>query len=916
MSESYSIKMPQLSDTMTEGVVVSWEKQLGDRVKRGDIVATVETDKAIMDVEVFRDGYLSGPLAELDSIVPVGEAMAYLVAEESQVVKDSQPASQDEPAEVSDEEEESSSNAKQSEEAQDQNIESAPSKSAPSPRPDNKRASPYARKLAGNKQIDLNSVSGSGPEGVVVAKDISNSQPGQRPEDEGSASAAHSAPEVRVAGEGRHMSAMERAVCHNLSASLSMPTFNITMHAHPEKLLAISKKRQVSFTVMLAKACAQAMLEHPIINSCYQPEDKIVAHTHVDIGMAVATESGGLVVPVLRHCESRDIEDLNEEWRDLLERARKRRLKPEEYTISSFQISNLGMYGVTNFNAIPTPGLGAILAISTTGAEGMPLTLTVDHRVINGAQAAEFLRDLKAVIENPLQWLKSTGPAIPEGDWDYQVVVIGGGPGGEDCARELAANGIKVAMIMDAPYPGGECLWRGCIPSKTWRVAADRMRDRRHDIHLGVEGTDKARLNWDKMEETRRDILITRGDMALKTDQGVKIEVIQGIGVFEGEHSLTVNTAGLSEDPFKRTESGKRAQSGSESELRHLTFGAAVIATGAPPVLPAIEGLNQTIDSGRVLTSDSIWELKSMPKSLAVIGGGAIGLEMAQIFSDFGCKVTLFEIRDRILPEVESEIASKLQDILRKQANLTIHTSTRVSRVKALKKTIKLEFSVLNDKGEDAISSVLVDAVLVATGKKPELAPLNLQVTGVETKNGFIQTDASSRTSVEHIFAVGDVSGGLMLAHTAGAQGRIAAATLLGDDSRYDRDRDCGVIFTRPQAAFAGLTMEQAKSRNLQVVEVKMPMKIDAKAMITAETDGMIKLVVERESQRIVGVHFLADHADTLIGEAVMMVSCGLSLEQVAQAIHPHPTQTELFGDMARRLLARLKRSQEKTSVH
>jgi dihydrolipoamide dehydrogenase len=202
----------------------------------------------------------------------------------------------------------------------------------------------------------------------------------------------------------------------------------------------------------------------------------------------------------------------------------------------------------------------------------------------------------------------------------------------------------------------------------------------------------------------------------------------------------------------------------------------------------------------------------------------------------------------------------------------------------------------------------------MATGKRPVLAPLQLDKAGVAVENGVIKADNRSRSSVPHIYAVGDVVGGLMLAHTAGHQGRVAAMTMLGEDQTYNQDLDSGVIFTRPQAAFVGLSMEQAKARGIDAVEVKVPMSIDAKAMITDETLGLIKIVVDKASQRVIGVHFLADHADTLIGEAVMMVSAHMSLAQVANAIHPHPTQSEMFGEMARRLLSRLRRSKKKTS--
>jgi dihydrolipoamide dehydrogenase len=201
------------------------------------------------------------------------------------------------------------------------------------------------------------------------------------------------------------------------------------------------------------------------------------------------------------------------------------------------------------------------------------------------------------------------------------------------------------------------------------------------------------------------------------------------------------------------------------------------------------------------------------------------------------------------------------------------------------------------------------DYVLLATGKRPNLDPLALDQASIVIEGGVIRVDAQCRTSQPHIFAVGDVNGGLMLAHTAGQQGQVAAATILGEPHTYRQEKDCGVIFTRPQAAFVGLSAAQARDRGIEAVEVKVPLRIDAKAMINNETEGLIKLVADKASHRIIGVHFLADHADTLIGEAVMVVSGDLTLEQVARAIHPHPTQTELFGDMARRLLSRLRRA-------
>ena len=420
--------MPALSSTMTEGKIVSWVKSAGDKVEKGETVVVVESDKADMDVESFYEGYLAIIIVPAGEVAPVGAAIALVAETEAEIAVAQQqggaapsaaPAPAKSPAPVS---------AATSSSGLQQNVSRQNGRSVVSPR---------ARKLAKEFKVDLNSIKGSGPNGRIVAEDVeaaagkAQPAPVQQPVTVPAAPAPAPAapapaaakpaptpvPAVALSGQTVPMNALQNAVVRNMEASLSVPSFRVGYTIttdNLDKLYKQIKSKGVTMTAMLAKAVAVTLQKHPLLNACYV-ESGIQHRADINVAVAVAMDGGGLITPVLQNADRLDIYSLSRTWKDLVDRARTKQLKPDEYSTGTFTLSNLGMFGVDKFDAILPPNQGSILAIGSSrqqvvaNEEGligvkrqMQVNITCDHRIIYGADAASFLQDLAKLIEtNP-----------------------------------------------------------------------------------------------------------------------------------------------------------------------------------------------------------------------------------------------------------------------------------------------------------------------------------------------------------------------------------------------------------------------------------------------------------------------------------------------------------------------------------
>ena len=454
----------------------------------------------------------------------------------------------------------------------------------------------------------------------------------------------------------------------------------------------------------------------------------------------------------------------------------------------------------------------------------------------------------------------------------FQLVVVGGGPGGYAAAFLGADLGLSVALIDPEMNPGGVCVYRGCIPSKALLHVAKLVDESRHAKAWGVE-FGEPKIHLDQLRDFKNNVVkrLTTGTGQLAKHR--KVHYIQGMAELLGPHSLKVT----------------KAEGGDET----ITFEHAILATGSAPAMPPM----LRVDDPRVMDSTGALDLPDIPKSLLVVGGGYIGLELGSVYATLGSAVTVVEMTPGLLPGADRdlvEVAAKRITALMK----TVMLNTSVVKVAAEAKGIRVTFE--GDGVKDSSKEQLFDRVLVSVGRRPNSKISGLGTTRVAVNDkGFIVVDEQLRTAEPSIFAIGDVVGEPMLAHKASHEGRVAVEVISGQNVAFESRAIPAVVFTDPEIAWCGITEAQAVKEGRKVTVAKFPWGASGRAITLDRTDGLTKLILDSETERILGVGLVGPGAGELIAEGVLAIEMGANATDLKLSIHPHPTLTETLMESA-----------------
>jgi dihydrolipoamide dehydrogenase len=449
-----------------------------------------------------------------------------------------------------------------------------------------------------------------------------------------------------------------------------------------------------------------------------------------------------------------------------------------------------------------------------------------------------------------------------------EVVVVGAGPGGYAAAFYAADRGKKVVLVERDKRLGGVCLNVGCIPSKALLHASKLIAEAHESESRGIT-FERPKLDLVKMRAWKESILekLAGGVAALAEKRGV--QVMTGRGYFEDSRTLRVETA---------------------QGQKFVSFEQAIIAVGSRPAMPAAFDLGNS----RIMTSTEALEIEEVPESLLIVGGGYIGMELGTVYATLGSAVVVSELMPTILAGADQDL---IRPLLRRVEKLfkEIRVGVKVLKMATAGKQVRVTVEV-----EGKVRDELYDGVLVSVGRTPNTTDLGLENTKIrKDEKGFIRVNERQQTDDPAIFAIGDVVGGVLLAHKATKEARVAVEVITGESSAFEDIIIPAVVFTDPEIAWCGVTESEAKEKNLKVEVVKFPWSASGRALSFDRTDGLTKLIVDPETERILGVGIVGAGAGELIGEGVVAMEMGATARDLAESVHPHPTLSETLAECA-----------------
>jgi dihydrolipoamide dehydrogenase len=449
-----------------------------------------------------------------------------------------------------------------------------------------------------------------------------------------------------------------------------------------------------------------------------------------------------------------------------------------------------------------------------------------------------------------------------------EIAVVGAGPGGYAAAFYAADKAKKVILVERDQRLGGVCLNRGCIPSKALLHATKLITEAKESAHRGI-GFDTPKIDLAKLRAWKESILQKLGQGIAGLAQKRGVEVMTGRGYFEDSHTLRVET--------------------SEGQ-KFIKYDTAIVATGSKSAMPKAFDLGNP----RVMTSREALEVEEVPATLLVVGAGYIGMELGTVYATLGSSVTVVEALDSILLGADADLVRPVMRYAERNFR-EVRLKTKVSKMATAGKQIKVTMEV-----DGAQKDELYDRVLVAVGRVPNCDDLGLENTKVARDDrGFIKVNAKQQTADPAISAIGDVAGGVLLAHKASKEARIAVEVVSGEESSSENVIIPAVVFTDPEVAWCGLTEAEAKQKGIKVEIAKFPWAASGRALSHDRTDGLTKLIIDPETERILGVGITGQGAGELIAEGVVAIEMGATARDLAESVHPHPTLSETLMEAA-----------------